>query len=627
MVKARVVAGRIRYVPTPNYHGAILLHYRACWQRGRCRSGLVRVDVLAVNDKPVAVDDHARGWMNVPILVPVLRNDSDPDGDQLHVLSARSRTGGLVEVVGRRVRLVPPRGFLGTARLTYLVSDGHGGRASATVEVLVRAGAPKPSVPKTPTPQAPTPPTTPPAAPPQGTPDPPPTGGPNASPNRSPRVADDAAAVLEDGTALIDVMANDSDPDGDPLTLVSVTTPSLGAADVSGTAVRYVAPAHGVATTFEYVVRDPRGATGRGTVSVTVGAVNDAPSFAAGADQLVPEGSGTAVVSGWARNISAGPPDEEGQRVRFTVDTDRTGLFSERPAIDLDGTLRFAPAAGANGSTRVTVRAVDDGGTANGGEDTSAPQTFTITIFPVNSAPSFDAGPDQVVAEDSGPRSVAGWARNISPGPDDESGQTVSFTVSTNQSTLFAAGPAVTPNGTLTFTPAANANGLATVTVRAVDSGGTANGGQNTSAPRTFTITITPANDSPVAVDDAVSAPEDSPGVTFDVLSNDTDVDAGDTLVLDSFGGSAIANGTLAANGGGSFTYVPDPAYNGTETFTYVARDGAGATDGATVTITVSAVPTPPTAGTDAYSTSAAPRSSSPRRECSPTTPTRTATP
>ena len=89
-----------------------------------------------------------------------------------------------------------------------------------------------------------------------------------------------------------------------------------------------------------------------------------------------------------------------------------------------------------------------------------------------------------------GAQSVPGWATAISPGPSDEAAQTVTFIVSASNPGLFNVQPAVAPNGTLTFTPNALALGSATVTVRAVDSGGSASGGSDTSAPQTFTITI-----------------------------------------------------------------------------------------------------------------------------------------
>src|SRR5439155_24777180 len=99
----------------------------------------------------------------------------------------------------------------------------------------------------------------------------------------------------------------------------------------------------------------------------------------------------------------------------------------------------------------------DDGGIANGGQDTSAPQTFTITVNPVNDAPSFTKGPDQSVAVNAGAQTVTNWATNISPGPGNESGQTVTFQVTGNtNNALFSAQPAISSSGTLTYTPATN---------------------------------------------------------------------------------------------------------------------------------------------------------------------------
>src|SRR5205814_2170297 len=106
----------------------------------------------------------------------------------------------------------------------------------------------------------------------------------------------------------------------------------------------------------------------------------------------------------------------------------------------------------------------------------------------------------------------------------------VSFQVNTTHADLFSAGPAVSADGTLTFTPAPNANGTATVSVAIHDDGGVANGGVDTSAAQTFTITVSPVNDPPVANPDTAFAFEDQ-GVGIDVLANDTSgPDSGETL-------------------------------------------------------------------------------------------------
>jgi hypothetical protein len=197
-------------------------------------------------------------------------------------------------------------------------------------------------------------------------------------------------------------------------------------------------------------------------------------------------------VPGWASGISAGPANESAQSVTFTVSTSNSALFSSQPAVASDGTLTYTPAPNANGTATITVTAHDDGGTADGGIDTSGSATLQITVLAVNDAPGFTAGPDQSIAKNAGPQTISGWATGISSGPADEVGQTVTFSVSNSDSSIFVAQPAIASDGTLTF-EARNGNpgtGVVTVTVTAIDNGGTANGGQDASAALTFTITI-----------------------------------------------------------------------------------------------------------------------------------------
>src|SRR5256886_15693628 len=127
--------------------------------------------------------------------------------------------------------------------------------------------------------------------------------------------------------------------------------------------------------------------------------------------------------------------------------------------------MSYSAAAAAKGSATVTVQVHDDGGTANGGVNTSAAQTFTISVTSVNDAPSFTKGANQTVNEDAGAQSVAGWATAISPGPSNESAQTVTFTATNDNSALFSVQPAISSTGTLTYRPAADANGVANLSV------------------------------------------------------------------------------------------------------------------------------------------------------------------
>ncbi len=266
------------------------------------------------------------------------------------------------------------------------------------------------------------------------------------------------------------------------------------------------ANAHGLATVTVTAIDDGGTANGGSntstpsTFTITILPVNDAPSFSAGANESELEDTGAHSVAGWATAISPGPANESTQTVTFTASADTPSLFAVQPAVATDGRLTYTLAPDESGVATITVRAVDNGGTANGGSDTGSAQTFTITIILVNHAPTFTAGANQAPLEDGGAQSIAGWATAISAGPANESSQTVGFTVSADTPGLFTTQPAIAPDGTLTYTPAANANGLATITVTAVDNGGTANGGTDTGAPSTFTITIGPVNDAPTFV-------------------------------------------------------------------------------------------------------------------------------
>jgi Bacterial Ig domain len=228
--------------------------------------------------------------------------------------------------------------------------------------------------------------------------------------------------------------------------------------------------------------------------AVTTAGANSPPVFTKGSDVTTNEDGGSQAFAGWATGISPGPLSDAGQTVSFLVSADNTALFATQPTVSSTGTLAFAPALNVHGSTLVTVRARDNGGTANGGADTSAAQTFTITILPVNDPPTITGGANLIVSQIAGPQNIA-WA-TFGVGPPNESGQTIGTSTQNDNPGLFAVEPGVATNGTLTFTPSAGASGVANVTLTITDSGGTDNGGSNTTA-HNFTITVTGINDPP----------------------------------------------------------------------------------------------------------------------------------
>ncbi len=205
--------------------------------------------------------------------------------------------------------------------------------------------------------------------------------------NRTPVAASDNLVTLEDQAATISPLANDTDGDGDTLTVSSTTNPAHGGITLNADSTITYAPAANYfgSDSFTYTIVDASGASATATVNVTVTPVNDAPSFSKGADLTVGEDAGVVAVAGWATFISAGPGEIQG--LTFIVTADHPELFAVQPTVDASGKLAFKTADNISGAASVTVVLKDDGGLANGGIDTSAPQSFTITLTPVADAP------------------------------------------------------------------------------------------------------------------------------------------------------------------------------------------------------------------------------------------------
>jgi Bacterial Ig-like domain/Bacterial Ig domain/FG-GAP-like repeat len=342
------------------------------------------------------------------------------------------------------------------------------------------------------------------------------------------------------------------------------------------------------------------------TLNIATGP-NQAPSFTVGPNQTVAEDAGAQTVTPWATAISPGPPDESAQTVTFNITGNtNAALFSAAPAVSPTGVLTYTSAPNASGTATITLTLSDNGGTAGGGVDTSAPQTFVITVTAVNDAPSFTPGAGPTSAEDAGPQTVNPWATAISPGPPNEAGQTLAFMVTGNTNpALFSAGPAVSPAGVLTYTSAPNAFGTANITLVLQDNGGTANGGVNTSAPVTFAITVTPVNDLPalttptIAYATAGNTQLHVAGATLagvasiadagSILtkSGPTDIDGPSAPTVVPFSGTTANGGTVALVANGSFTYVPAAGFTGVDTFNFQVTDSVIPVTG-TINITVS---------------------------------------
>jgi hypothetical protein len=171
------------------------------------------------------------------------------------------------------------------------------------------------------------------------------------------------------------VTANSESPDVVPQAAVV-----LGASGTNRMVRLRPAPDQFGVATITLTVQDPDGLTVSTSFELTVTPVNDSPSFTPGPDQRVEDIVGPQTIVGWARDLKAGPPNEADQSLSFLVSTDRPELFQVTPSISPSGTLTFEPRPDTSGVAQVIVRLKDDGGSSNGGIDSSPPVSSMIEI-------------------------------------------------------------------------------------------------------------------------------------------------------------------------------------------------------------------------------------------------------
>jgi VCBS repeat-containing protein len=306
------------------------------------------------------------------------------------------------------------------------------------------------------------------------------------------------------------VLANDTDIDGDPLTAILVSNPAHGTVQFQTDGFFIYTPAVNFNGTdnFSYRVSDGALYSDEAVVTLTVKSVNDPPVVTPRSLTVNEDQGLTGFVSG---------TDPDGDALTYS----KVGTVPLHGTVSVasDGAFTYTPNPDFFGTDSFRFRAYD-------GKVYSTNGTVSISVLRVNDAPSFMTGTDQTVAEDSGTQSVPGWAAAMSAGPANEASQVLSFVVTNDNAGLFTEQPAISPDGTLTYTPDVNANGVANVTVVLRDNGGTARGGVNTSAPKSFVITLTPVNDAPTTSSlPDLTVDEDAPDTVIDLSQVFADVD------------------------------------------------------------------------------------------------------
>ncbi|MFO1512654.1 MAG: Ig-like domain-containing protein [Verrucomicrobiota bacterium] len=389
------------------------------------------------------------------------------------------------------------------------------------------------------------------------------------------------------------ITATSSNPSLIPNPSVSYTSPSA----TGSLSYTPVANANGTAT-ITVTVNDGQAVnnTVSRTFNITVNAVNDAPTLNALSTLNIAENSGLQTVT--LAGIGTGAANEV-QTLTVTATSSNPGLIPT-PTVNYTspnatGSLSFTPVSSANGTATITVT-VNDGQAANN----TITRSFAINVSAVNNPPTLAAISDVTVNEDAGVQTVG--LTGISTGATNET-QTLTITATSSvpsvipNPTISCTSPNAT--GTLSFTPVANANGSATITV-------TVNDGQalNNTVSQTFTITVNPVNDTPTLNALSNLNIAENAGLQTVSLSGIGTGAANETQTLTitaiSSDPSIIPNPTVnytSPNATGSLTFTPVASANGTATITVTVNDGQAANNtlSRSFTVNVSAVNNAPT--------------------------------
>jgi DNA/RNA endonuclease G (NUC1) len=342
-----LTSGTISYSPSANYNGPASFDYQICddgTTNGapdpKCATGTVNMTVTAVQDPPDAVNDSSTVAEDSGAnSINVLSNDSDVDGDTLTVTAVTPGAHGSVAITGggTAVSYTPAANFFGSDSFTYTIGDGHGNSDTATVGVTVT-----------------------------GVQDP-------------PDAVNDSSSVAEDsGANSINVLGNDSDVDGDTLTVTAVTQGAHGSVAITGggTGVSYTPAANFFGSdSFTYTIGDGHSNFDTATVNITVNNVNDAP--VAAADNYITNSNTTLNVV--APGVLANDSDIDSPALTAVI-VSGTGPSHGSLTLNGNGSFSYVPAHDYTGPDSFSYRAFD-------GTDYSnvAPVTLTIndTVAPV----------------------------------------------------------------------------------------------------------------------------------------------------------------------------------------------------------------------------------------------------
>ncbi|SFE77550.1 VCBS repeat-containing protein [Paenibacillus catalpae] len=504
--------GTFTYTPNANYNGADSFTYKANDGKADSNVATVSLTINAVNDKPTANNSSKTTDENVPVSGTVTGQDAE--GTALtYSLDTAPVNGTVVLNSDGTYTYTPNSNYSGSDSFTFVANDGELDSAPATVTITVNEV------------------------------------------NEAPAAQNDSLQTEEDKPLNGSVHATDGD--GDNLQYSIVGEPSHGDVTMNpnGTFTYTPDANYNGADSFTFKANDGSEDSNTASISITITAVNDAPTADASSKTTAEDTAVSGSVTG---------QDIDSSTLTYSL---VTGPANGTLTFNADGTYTYTPNLNFNGTDSFTFK-------ANDGALDSAPATVTITVTPVNDAPGSENSTVST-AEDT---PVIDKVK-----ASDVDGDSLTYTLvnEPDHGTLT-----FNQDGTFTYTPNPNYNGPDSFTFKAND-------GKLVSPEATVSITVTPVNDAPTANAGSNTTSEDQP-VTGTVTGGDVDGTTPTYVIV-----TEPEHGTVVLNPDGTYTYTPDPNYNGPDSFTFKANDGTSDSAPATVDLTVTAINDAPTASDD----------------------------
>ena len=464
---------------------------------------------VAVQNNAAAAPDNVNVPEDANVDIDVLSNDTGFAHENMSITNVTSPSNGSAQVTAVSgvdwIRYTPNANFNGTDSFDYTISDGFS-TETATVSVTV-------------------------------IPD-----------NDAPIAANDSISVAEDSNKVANLRANDSDPDGQSLTITSASGASNGTVAIisGGSQVRYTPNAnfHG-SDSFSYVVSDGV-LTDNATVSVAVSSVNDAP---------VANNDSLSTNEDVAKTINPRTNDTDIDGNSLTISSKTNGSKGTVAILSGGTSLRYTPNSNANGSDSFTYT-ISDGA---GGTDTAS---VSVNISAVNDPPT--AVNDSVSTNEDVAKTFNPRANDIEP-----DGQTLTITGKTNGSKGSVS--IVSGGANLRYSPHSNKFGSDSFTYTISDG----------SYSRTATVymTINSVNDAPNAQNDTFHNVNKNVWTTLNVLPNDSDPEGNSLTIVN----ASADFGTLQIINGGTALRFRHFGSNPSSVLSYTISDGNGGGDGASI--------------------------------------------